>query len=113
MAIRVKLASQHVQLQAAAQRKRQQSPIGMRRKLQLETVRNSLVAFPSWAPHEVRPIRCPTGNFRDVGSHLTAGIAEPCDTEVADGCPDYFLCAMSMVLENLASSGRNRSFGNE
>jgi SM-20-related protein len=31
----------------------------------IEPVRNSLVAFPSWVPHEVRPIRVPSGDFRD------------------------------------------------
>lgn len=27
--------------------------------------RDSLVLFPSWAPHEVRPISCPSGDFLD------------------------------------------------
>ena len=27
--------------------------------------RNSLVVFPSWAPHEVLPVRCPSGAFGD------------------------------------------------
>lgn len=31
----------------------------------LEPMRNSLVAFPSWVPHEVRQVSVPTGNFRD------------------------------------------------
>ena len=31
----------------------------------LEPVRNSLVAFPSWVPHEVRRIIVPTGEFSD------------------------------------------------
>jgi Rps23 Pro-64 3,4-dihydroxylase Tpa1-like proline 4-hydroxylase len=26
---------------------------------------NSLVVFPSWAPHEVLPVRCPSGAFKD------------------------------------------------
>ncbi|HUE80300.1 MAG TPA: 2OG-Fe(II) oxygenase [Sphingomicrobium sp.] len=30
----------------------------------VEPVRNSLVAFPSWVPHEVRPIACPSCEFR-------------------------------------------------
>ena len=38
---------------------------GERRHVDLEPVRNSLVAFPSWVPHEVRPIACPSGEFRD------------------------------------------------
>jgi SM-20-related protein len=35
------------------------------KNIDLEPVRNSLVAFPSWVPHEVRRIRCPSGHFRD------------------------------------------------
>lgn len=31
----------------------------------LEPVHNSLVAFPSWVPHEVRRVTCPSGDFRD------------------------------------------------
>lgn len=31
----------------------------------LEPVRNSLVAFASWVRHEVRRVSCPSGNFRD------------------------------------------------
>jgi Rps23 Pro-64 3,4-dihydroxylase Tpa1-like proline 4-hydroxylase len=31
----------------------------------LEPIRNSLVAFPSWAVHEVRPVSCPSGKFGD------------------------------------------------
>jgi SM-20-related protein len=27
--------------------------------------RNCLVAFPSWTPHEVLPVRCPSGQFAD------------------------------------------------
>lgn len=31
----------------------------------IEPVRNSLVVFPSWAPHEVMPVRCPSRRFVD------------------------------------------------
>ncbi|HEY0011872.1 MAG TPA: 2OG-Fe(II) oxygenase [Allosphingosinicella sp.] len=31
----------------------------------VEPVCNSLVAFPSWAVHEVRPVACPSGRFED------------------------------------------------
>lgn len=31
----------------------------------VEPERNSLVVFPSWAPHEVMPISCPSGRFVD------------------------------------------------
>ena len=35
------------------------------RHVDIEPVRNSLVVFPSWVPHEVRPISVPTGEFAD------------------------------------------------
>ncbi len=35
------------------------------RHVDIEPARNSLVAFPSWVPHEVRAIRVPSGAFRD------------------------------------------------
>jgi hypothetical protein len=31
----------------------------------VEPLANSLVAFPSWAVHEVRPVSCPSGRFED------------------------------------------------
>jgi len=31
----------------------------------IEPERNSLLVFPSWAPHEVMPISCPSGRFAD------------------------------------------------
>jgi Rps23 Pro-64 3,4-dihydroxylase Tpa1-like proline 4-hydroxylase len=31
----------------------------------IEPVRNTLLFFPSWAPHEVMPISCPSGRFMD------------------------------------------------
>jgi predicted 2-oxoglutarate/Fe(II)-dependent dioxygenase YbiX len=31
----------------------------------LQPVNNSLVVFHSWVPHEVLPVRCPSGEFRD------------------------------------------------
>jgi len=31
----------------------------------IEPVHNSLLVFPSWAPHEVMPISCPSGRFID------------------------------------------------
>ena len=35
------------------------------RHVDLEPTRNSLVVFPSWVPHEVRPVSVPTGDFAD------------------------------------------------
>lgn len=31
----------------------------------IEPLQNSIVAFPSWAMHEVRPVHCPSRSFRD------------------------------------------------
>jgi Rps23 Pro-64 3,4-dihydroxylase Tpa1-like proline 4-hydroxylase len=31
----------------------------------IEPVRNSLLVFPSWAPHEVTPVQCPSRRFAD------------------------------------------------
>lgn len=33
--------------------------------VELGPLDNSLLVFPSWAAHEVRPVRCPSGRFRD------------------------------------------------
>jgi Rps23 Pro-64 3,4-dihydroxylase Tpa1-like proline 4-hydroxylase len=32
---------------------------------EIEPVKNSLVVFPSWATHEVRPVQCPSQKFAD------------------------------------------------
>jgi SM-20-related protein len=40
---------------------------------------NGLVAFPSWAPHEVRPVGCPSGRFADArfAVNMWIHLAEP------------------------------------
>jgi SM-20-related protein len=35
------------------------------RFVDVEPTHNTLVVFPSWAPHEVRPVSCPSGQFID------------------------------------------------
>ena len=40
-------------------------PVEVADHLDLMPVRNSLVAFPSWVTHEVRPISCPSNRFED------------------------------------------------
>jgi SM-20-related protein len=35
------------------------------RFIDIEPVHNSLLVFPSWAPHEVMPVSCPSGAFLD------------------------------------------------
>jgi Rps23 Pro-64 3,4-dihydroxylase Tpa1-like proline 4-hydroxylase len=36
------------------------------RFVDIEPVHNALLVFPAWAPHEVRPISCPSGAFVDA-----------------------------------------------
>jgi SM-20-related protein len=36
------------------------------RFLDVEPTHNTLLLFPSWAPHEVRPVSCPSGAFADA-----------------------------------------------
>jgi len=38
---------------------------GSSESIDIQPTRNTLVAFPSWAPHEVLPIACETGRFAD------------------------------------------------
>jgi hypothetical protein len=33
--------------------------------VEVEPAQNTLLVFPSWAPHEVRSVRCPSGRFAD------------------------------------------------
>lgn len=33
--------------------------------VEIEPIRNSLVVFPSWVTHEVRPVQCPSKKFAD------------------------------------------------
>jgi Rps23 Pro-64 3,4-dihydroxylase Tpa1-like proline 4-hydroxylase len=40
-------------------------PANCQRHISLDPIDNSLVAFPSWAMHEVLPVRCSTGAFAD------------------------------------------------
>ena len=35
------------------------------RFLDIEPAHNTLVVFPAWAPHEVLPVSCPSGDFMD------------------------------------------------
>lgn len=41
------------------------SPDGARDWLDIEPEHNALLAFPSWAPHEVRPVNCPSRRFEE------------------------------------------------
>jgi SM-20-related protein len=41
------------------------SPLAPGAFVDVEPAHNSLVAFPSWVPHEVLPVRVPSGDFRD------------------------------------------------
>jgi len=33
--------------------------------VEIEAINDTLVFFPSWFPHEVLPVACPTGQFED------------------------------------------------
>lgn len=43
----------------------------------VEPVDNSLAAFPSWAMHEVRRVRCPTGRFEDYRFAVNCWFCRP------------------------------------
>lgn len=43
----------------------------------LEPLNNTLVAFPSWALHEVRPVSCPSGDFMDYRFALNCWYCRP------------------------------------
>lgn len=43
----------------------------------IEPIDNSFVAFPSWAMHEVRPVRCPSGRFEDYRFALNCWFCRP------------------------------------
>ena len=43
----------------------------------IEPVDNSLVVFPSWAMHEVRPVRCPTQRFEDYRFAVNCWFCRP------------------------------------
>lgn len=45
--------------------------------IDLDPVRNSLVVFPSWVPHEVRPVSVPTGEFADFRFALNCWYSRP------------------------------------
>jgi SM-20-related protein len=43
----------------------------------IEPRNNTLVAFPSWALHEVRPVSCPSGDFKDYRFALNCWYCRP------------------------------------
>ena len=45
--------------------------------LDVEPEQNSLVVFPSWAPHEVRPVACPSKSFADSRFSVNCWIYRP------------------------------------
>lgn len=45
--------------------------------LEIEPEENSLVVFPSWAKHEVRPVRCPSGAFEDSRFSVNCWLMAP------------------------------------
>jgi len=51
--------------------------------IDIEPTHNTLLIFPSWAPHEVMPVSCPSGAFMDSRFAINAWIHKP----VAGGAP--------------------------
>ncbi len=47
--------------------------------VEVEPEQNSLVVFPSWAPHEVRPVACPSKAFADSRFSVNFWIHRPRD----------------------------------
>lgn len=45
--------------------------------IDIEPVRNSFLVFPSWAPHEVRPVICPSHKFIDSRFAINCWIHRP------------------------------------
>jgi len=43
----------------------------------IEPAHNSLVFFPSWAPHEVMPVSCPSGRFIDSRFAINCWVYRP------------------------------------
>lgn len=51
----------------------------------LQPLDNRLVAFPSWATHEVRPVRCASARFRDYRFALNCWYCAPLASSAATG----------------------------
>jgi SM-20-related protein len=51
--------------------------------IDIEPVRNSLLVFPSWAPHEVRPVYCPSRRFVDSRFAINCWIHRTLSTDSA------------------------------
>jgi SM-20-related protein len=47
------------------------------RFIDIEPTHNTLLIFPSWAPHEVRPVSCPSGEFMDSRFAINAWVYMP------------------------------------
>lgn len=54
-----------LRLHAAARRHAASTDLSPARFVDIAPVHNRLAAFPSWMPHEVLPVRCPSGRFAD------------------------------------------------
>lgn len=56
------------------------------RFVDIEPEYNALVVFPAWAPHEVRPICCPSGRFAD--SRFAVNLFVSVEREAKPGAAD-------------------------
>jgi Rps23 Pro-64 3,4-dihydroxylase Tpa1-like proline 4-hydroxylase len=53
------------------------APGALQDYVEVEPEQNSLVAFPAWAPHEVRPVTCPSRAFADSRFSVNCWIYRP------------------------------------
>ena len=51
----------------------------------VEPAHDALVVFPSWAPHEVMPVRCPSGRFEDSRFAVNCWVWRPSSADEAAG----------------------------
>jgi Rps23 Pro-64 3,4-dihydroxylase Tpa1-like proline 4-hydroxylase len=53
--------------------------------LDIEPEHNTLIVFPSWAEHEVRPICCPSGEFADSRFSINIWLRAAVPTDASPG----------------------------
>ena len=62
-------------------------PAGSAQGVDIEPEANMLVAFPSWAPHEVLPVSCPSERFMDQRFAVNCWVHRAKDGSRADRSP--------------------------
>jgi hypothetical protein len=57
--------------------------------IDVEPAHNTLLVFPSWAPHEVRPVVCPSKRFADSRFAINCWVQRPrADAPPREGLPE-------------------------